>query len=172
MSCLSIDQTDRKNTNKILVVPLHILLLSPLSSHAFVSVSPCRAKVSTIPDVSIMVIPLWHSSEISSLSVSDYPPMQRLTVTRSIPNYNLSETNAFKMLQREPVYSGAVKELKDLQNFEDSRLATCEESGIFWEQCFMYGKNYEGNGEGKEYHLVPPTNDKRQEKDKKMIPTW
>lgn len=176
LSCLSIEQTERTHSNKILIVPLHILillLLYSITSHAFVSVTPCLAKVAIMPDVSIMVFPLWQSSEISSLSVSDYLPMQRSTETRSIPNYNLSETKAFKMLKREPVYYGAVKELKDLQDFEDSRLASCEESGIFWDQCFMYGKINDGNGGGKTNQLAPPTGSLTNPPyDKKMIPTW
>lgn len=153
-----------------LAVLISMLLLTMASAFlASVPVPPCQV----VATPAIMMYPLWHF-EIPSLTLSEYPSMQRLTVTRTVPNYNLSETDAFKSLRREPTYSGAMKELKDLQNLEDSRLASCEEKGIFWEQCFMYGQSNGERGSRKNERMISPSGslNPSNENNKVMAPTW
>ncbi len=128
----------------------HLLMLSltcaGILCHAFVqTVPPCSCHDVT----AITMIPLWQPYyETTSLTFSAYPSTQRSIV---IPNYKLSETSAFKVLRREPV-----SELKDLKDLEDSRLALCEEKGIFWEQCFIYGQS-KGEPNHPSEKIMPPT---------------
>lgn len=119
----------------------------------------------------VIMFSLWQSFGITSVAVSEYIPVQSSTVTTSNPSYNLSETVAFKMLKREPVYSGTVKEIKDLQDLEDSRLAACEEKGIFWEQCFVFGEN-DGERRGPKDAMSPAGSRNHHSDRSTKVPTW
>lgn len=35
----------------------------------------------------------------------------------------------------------ALQELNKLKDLQDSRLEQCADTGIFWEQCFLYGES-------------------------------
>jgi len=53
----------------------------------------------------------------------------------------IADTEAFQRLRRlqEQPLSRGMKEKRDLENLQDDRLKLCEERGVFWEQCFMFG---------------------------------
>ena len=97
-------------------------------------------------------------------------------------NPSLSDTDAFKQLPRQKAYTGAVKELMDLQEMQDTRLSACEDKGKFWEQCFMYGqsndgispvKNKFGEDRGRmDNQLISPTAALNPPSDSTKIPTW
>merc|ERR1712127_233923 len=92
--------------------------------------------------------------------------------------YILPEMDAFRTLRREPILSGAVKELRKLQDLQDSRLRACEEKGEFWEQCFMYGQDDDGidvAGENRgrmDSQLISPVGSINPASSASKIPTW
>ena len=84
------------------------------------------------------IFALWQPLETASAApFNEFPILPNPSSSAKVVP-NISDTNAFKMLPREP---GAVKEIKDLQELQDSRLDACVEKGKFWEQCFMYGQS-------------------------------
>mmetsp|Transcript_18346 Transcript_18346/g.39659 ORF Transcript_18346/g.39659 Transcript_18346/m.39659 type:complete len:191 (+) Transcript_18346:77-649(+) len=134
--------------------------------------------------------PQWHLAAAFMLALcqplepalaapfNELPLMPSTKVTSS-PGYNLPDSDAFKMLRKQPQFSGAVKELMDLQELQDSRLDACEEKGKYWEQCFMYGQNdgidVSGGGSDRgrmDNQLVSPFGSLNPPPDVKKIPTW
>jgi len=68
--------------------------------------------------------------------------LRRQLIQRVAPtNPKLSDTDAFRNLQREPptTTTRALRELAELQELQDARLEACAERGSLWEQCFMFG---------------------------------
>lgn len=115
----------------------------------------------------------------SAAPFGEYPLLTIPSSSKVAPNqsYNLPDTDAFKMLRREPRLSGAVKELKELQELQDNRLEACEDKGIFWEQCFMYGQR-DGISVAEETtgrmdnQLVSPVGSLEVPAETRKIPTW
>lgn len=107
-------------------------------------------------------------------------PFSSASKVTSYPAFNMPETDAFKLLRREPRLTGAVKELKDQQDMQDSRLGACEEKGKFWEQCFMYGQSEDGVDiivDAKERgrmdpQLISPVSSFNPSSGTAKIPTW
>lgn len=130
----------------------------------------------------ILVITLHPLEPASAAPFNEFPLLPNPTTTKAVssPNYSLSESDAFKMLRREPILSGAVKEIHDLQDLQDDRLKQCEDKGIYWEQCFMYGQSdgVEVSGATDEdrgrmdYQLISPVGSLNLPSNTKKIPTW
>mmetsp|Transcript_26860 Transcript_26860/g.79392 ORF Transcript_26860/g.79392 Transcript_26860/m.79392 type:complete len:221 (-) Transcript_26860:82-744(-) len=105
------------------------------------------------------------SALLLSLAVLSSPPAAA-AADLSLPP-PLAQTDAFRSLRRERPVDRAVREINDLRDLQDSRLATCEDKGVFWEQCFMFGlggeqgtKARSGGGVAEnrmDYQLVSPT---------------
>ena len=84
------------------------------------------------------------------------------------------------MLPRQRVLSGAVKELKDLQDLQDDRLNACHDKGKYWEQCFMYGQSdgvnvgsADEDSRGRmDYQLISPVGSLNLPSNTNKIPTW
>ena len=118
----------------------------------------------------------WYPLDASAAPFIDMPNPAASKVTEN-SGYSLSDTAAFKLLPRQPVLSGAVKELRDLQDLQDDRLAACADKGQMWEQCFMYGQSdgveVRGADEGRmDYQLISPVGSLNLPQDTKKIPTW
>ena len=97
---------------------------------------------SLVPSFMIILL-LWQPLETASAApFNEFPILPNPSSSAKVVP-NISDTNAFKLLPRErqPPLAGAVKEIKDLQELQDSRLDACVEKGKFWEQCFMYGQS-------------------------------
>jgi hypothetical protein len=92
----------------------------------------------------VLAIALWRPlPSIAASPESQQQPHEILTT-------KLSDTEAFKTLRRELPVSRAVRELNDLKDLQDSRLGTCADRGVMWEQCFMFGDSEsERSGAGK-----------------------
>ena len=65
----------------------------------------------------ILLSSSWYPMEAASAAPFQSPEMDAVVI-----NKLLSDTNAFKSLPRERAYSGAVKEIIDQQDLQDSRL--------------------------------------------------
>lgn len=102
----------------------------------------------------------------------------------------LSNSKAFQNLPREPMIpsqfqskkSKALKQVRELQDFQDDRLAQCADRGVFWEQCFMFGERSQArlsrNREeeqwknGVDYQYISPLGALNPADQDKMPPTW
>lgn len=117
-------------------------------------------------------LPLDPASAAAALPIT-----QNQLSSTEIP---LSKSEAFKMLPRQPQLSGALKEIRDLQELQDSRLAACEEKGQYWEQCFMFGQSEggvdattSGTDRGRmDYQLITPAGALNPPSDVRKVPTW
>lgn len=118
----------------------------------------------------------------SAAPFTETPTLPFSSTSKVTPNpaFIMPETDAFKLLRREPRLTGAVKELKDQQDMQDSRLSACEEKGKFWEQCFMYGQSENGVDvivDAKERgrmdpQLISPVSSFNPSSGTAKIPTW
>lgn len=95
------------------------------------------------------------------------------STTQSI-SYKLSDSNAFKLLPREPSITKSAKELQDLKELEDERLDKCVDRGIFWEQCFIFGESDKDEDDGMNTILDKADRMQKGTKParKTVIPTW
>ena len=117
----------------------------------------------------ILLASSWYPMEAASAAPFQSPEMDAVVI-----NKLLSDTNAFKSLPRERAYSGAVKELIDQQDLQDSRLQACQDKGIWWEQCFMFGQN-DGDQSVRgrmDSQLISPMGLLNPPSDSQKIPTW
>ncbi len=134
----------------------------------------------------MLVVSCPSAEPASAAPFNDFPLSQFAGVptpsSKANNGLNLSDTDAFKKLPRQPSYSGAVKELRDLQDLQDSRLAACQDKGIYWEQCFMFGESTDGvdvsiaaseETRGRlDYQLISPVGSLNPPSNSKKIPTW
>ena len=134
-----------------------------------------RVAVDTQRHVTIaaFILAIWQPLEPAHAAPFNETPLLPAGI-----NYKLSDSDAFKRLPRQPVLSGAVKELKDLQDLQDSRLNACEDKGKFWEQCFMYGQSdvdvrIPGEDRGRmDSQLISPMGALNAPANARKIPTW
>eukprot|EP00804_Cyclotella_cryptica_P020973 CCRYP_009298-RA/>CCRYP_009298-RA protein AED:0.37 eAED:0.37 QI:0/-1/0/1/-1/1/1/0/165 len=97
------------------------------------------------------------------------------TLQQGSSSYKLVDSNAFKLLPREPRLTRPDKELRDLKDLQDSRLDVCADRGIFWEQCFMFGQSGGGideNGNSSIGSSQLLWKDRLKQTGRSTIPTW
>ena len=116
-----------------------------------------------------LLAPIMILAALPAEDVRAVPVFQ--STTQSV-SYKLSDSNAFKLLPREPTRTKSAKELQDLKELEDDRLDKCVDKGIFWEQCFIFGES-DKNGDDS----MRTDNVNRMQKGtvparKTVIPTW
>mmetsp|Transcript_14747 Transcript_14747/g.28029 ORF Transcript_14747/g.28029 Transcript_14747/m.28029 type:complete len:181 (-) Transcript_14747:214-756(-) len=98
----------------------------------------------TCPDMVPMYIigvSLWlGSSAPASAAFSDrflVPGAELLRLDGGTPFATTTTGNMFA--PKSPAQKRALESLKQQRRFQDERLALCEDRGVFWENCFMYG---------------------------------
>lgn len=116
--------------------------------------------------ITITPLPNCHSSDAyaaTTIGATSFPEAKS-------PFYKLSNSDAFKLLPREPTFTKSQRDLRDLKQFEDERLDQCVEKGIFWEQCFLFGQKDDSN-----HHHRSSGSDRDDpvvHSFKSTIPTW
>lgn len=146
------------------------------------AISPRRLSTMTILSTTLLLQPLLP------IRVCAIPNDGIPSVISSTKVTKLSQTKEFQMLPRETLQlpptslssplKEAIKELKDLQDFQDARLDMCADRGIFWEQCFMFGESddskvgNDGVRKRMDNQLISPMGALNPPSELKSIPTW
>mmetsp|Transcript_1946 Transcript_1946/g.4187 ORF Transcript_1946/g.4187 Transcript_1946/m.4187 type:complete len:198 (+) Transcript_1946:91-684(+) len=83
-----------------------------------------------------------------SLSLPPQTPTTKLAPPRPSPfgSFSLGNSNAFRLLTRDPPLSQAERRLRDVTELQDERLDSCADRGPYWEQCFMFGMRDDAKG--------------------------
>mmetsp|Transcript_8605 Transcript_8605/g.13267 ORF Transcript_8605/g.13267 Transcript_8605/m.13267 type:complete len:251 (-) Transcript_8605:770-1522(-) len=105
---------------------------------------PCEASVHTDTVTIVSRIQTRSNDQEKPISATHANSFHRQHLIASA----LSTSKAFQNLPPEPMIpsqfqskkSKALKQVRELQDFQDDRLAQCTDRGVFWEQCFMFGE--------------------------------